>query len=80
MLYKEFEHSRAYPLEQRLINKLPRKHARAYINALENPVDRAEGTPQLWEMYCRCRLIQDYIGGMTDQFAYDEYKKLAVSD
>ncbi|MGK0516700.1 MAG: dGTPase, partial [Gammaproteobacteria bacterium] len=28
----------------------------------------------------RCRLIQDYISGMTDQFAYDEYRSLMVID
>ena len=34
----------------------------------------------LIERYYRCRLLQDYISGMTDQFAYDEYRSLNVSD
>nr|MBF4269445.1 hypothetical protein [Vibrio anguillarum] len=32
----------------------------------------------VWEFYFRVRLIQDYISGMTDQYAYDEYRNLHV--
>jgi len=28
------------------------------------------------EYYYRCRLIQDYISGMTDLYAWDEYRQL----
>jgi dGTPase len=28
------------------------------------------------EYYHRCRLIQDYISGMTDLYAWDEYRRL----
>lgn len=28
------------------------------------------------EYYYRCRLIQDYIGRMTDLYAQDEYRRL----
>ncbi|MER1899260.1 hypothetical protein, partial [Proteus mirabilis] len=32
------------------------------------------------EFYYRTRLIQDYISGMTDHYAYEEYRKLMVCD
>ncbi|KKD60240.1 deoxyguanosinetriphosphate triphosphohydrolase [Grimontia sp. AD028] len=69
---------RKLPVERRLFNKLSRKHVAAYEIALkeEAPVSH----PTLWEFYLRCRLLQDYISGMTDQFAFDEYKTLLVSD
>ncbi len=28
------------------------------------------------EYYYRCRLLQDYISGMTDLYAWDEYRRL----
>ncbi|MEH6712439.1 MAG: dGTPase [Paraglaciecola polaris] len=61
-------------LERRLIKKLPNKHLRAYLHAIQN-----EPSEKL-EFYYRCRLLQDYISGMTDQFAYDEYRALMVVD
>lgn len=57
---------------RRLIKKLPDKHIKAYRKASKHE-------PTL-EFYYRCRLIQDYISGMTDQFAYDEYRMLTISD
>ena len=76
------------PLYQsRLFNKLSSKHLAAYKLALENLDDfkqQFKGTglqtisDDAWEFYFRCRLIQDYISGMTDQFAYDEYRALHV--
>lgn len=64
-----------HPLCTRLFQKLSGKHVRAYIMATEQyPND------DLIERYYRCRLLQDYISGMTDQFAYDEYRSLTVSD
>lgn len=77
---KDFELAKQYPIEQRLINKLSRKQMRAYKTALESPIQEALRAPVLWEKYCRCRLLQDYISGMTDQYAYDEYKRLTVQD
>jgi len=61
-------------IHKRLFKKLPNKHLRAYdavINENSNDED---------EYYYRCRLFQDYISGMTDQFAYDEYRALMISD
>ena len=61
-------------LDKRLFKKLPNKHLRAYDAVInENSTDEDE-------YYYRCRLFQDYISGMTDQFAYDEYRALMISD
>jgi dGTPase len=61
-------------LDKRLFKKLPNKHLRAY-DAVINEHSSDED-----EFYYRCRLFQDYISGMTDQFAYDEYRALMISD
>ncbi|TBR44834.1 dGTPase [Marinomonas agarivorans] len=61
-------------IEKRLYKKLPEKHIRAYKSILEQLPEVTEE----FEFYYRCRLIQDYISGMTDQFAYDEYRALMV--
>ncbi|MCY7296675.1 dGTPase [Alteromonas sp. a30] len=60
-------------LESRLYKKLSNKHVRAYQQAIEGQSDTTE-------FYYRCRLLQDYISGMTDQFALDEYRALMVID
>lgn len=72
----EKDDSGHFPIEKRLFNKLSNKHVAAYKLALkrEAPIEN----PILWEFYLRCRLLQDYISGMTDQFAFDEYKVLTV--
>lgn len=75
--------------QTRLFNKLSGKHLAAYKQALKNLTDfkshfkgsKLESiSDDAWELYFRCRLIQDYISGMTDQFAYDEYRALHVID
>lgn len=57
-------------LPKRLAKRLPAKHIAAY---LQQPKSNEHH-----ELYYRCRLIQDFISGMTDQFAIDEYQTLAV--
>lgn len=71
----EKESLRRMPIETRLYHKLSTKHRLAYIEAVS---DLAPASPEyaLWEHYYRCRLIQDYISGMTDLYAWDEYRKL----
>ncbi|MDD1779868.1 dGTPase [Enterovibrio sp. ZSDZ35] len=69
---------RYYPVERRLFNKLSQKHVAAYRLALKQTA-QVDDT-NLWEFYLRCRLLQDYISGMTDQFAFDEYKSLMVTE
>ena len=69
------EQDRKAPLlEKRLFKKLSGKHVRAYQKAV------SAGVTDETEYYYRCRLLQDYISGMTDQFAYDEYRMLMVCD
>jgi dGTPase len=59
-------------IETRLFHKLPGKHLATYKRAIE--------ANQYPEFYHRCRLLQDYISGMTDQYALDEYRLLMVLD
>ncbi|MBJ7556642.1 dGTPase [Marinomonas spartinae] len=77
--------------EARVFRKLSQKHIRAYRSAIEEKKlaefkkhfengDLKSISDDAWEFYFRCRLIQDYISGMTDQFAYDEYRALHVID
>lgn len=61
-------------VESLLFKRLPNKHVKAYHQLRAE--QRAE--PELWEAYCRCRLIQDMVSGMTDQFALEEYQTLSA--
>jgi dGTPase len=63
-------------LLSRLCKKLPKKHLKAYEEALEAESGNDFLNSEVKEYYYRCRLIQDYISGMTDQYALDEYRKL----
>lgn len=67
-------HNDGYHLaqQQRLAHRLPNKHLAAYQLAVAQvaPDDTA------LELYYRCRLLQDFISGMTDHFALDEYQAL----
>ncbi|SFC41838.1 dGTPase [Marinospirillum celere] len=71
-----------YLIESRLFQRLPRKHLKAYqqLRASAEELGAGHLPEDIWEAYCRCRLLQDMISGMTDQFALDEYKALAVID
>ena len=65
-------------VESRLFKRLPSKHIKAYLRLREQ--QPAEASAAVWECYCRCRLIQDMVSGMTDQFALDEFRTLSVMD
>ncbi|OCG03197.1 dGTPase [Gilliamella sp. wkB112] len=67
-----------YPIETRLYHKLSAKHCDAYQKAVTK-LKTTEASFACMELYYRCRLLQDYISGMTDHFAYDEYRKLMVT-
>ena len=64
----------AYSLaqQQRLVHRLPNKHVAAYQLAVAKIADDDSAL----ELYYRCRLLQDFISGMTDHFAFDEYQTL----
>ncbi len=66
-------------IASRLFNKLPRKHRATYDKALKDANIDGSNCPAL-EFYHRCRLLQDYISGMTDQYAWDEYRTLMAID
>lgn len=67
-----------YLIETRLYHKLSSKHCVAYQQAVtKHNIKQPDFA--CWEFYYRCRLIQDYISGMTDHYAYDEYRKLMVT-
>ncbi|WP_213995553.1 dGTPase [Arsukibacterium sp.] len=68
----------AFGREQRLAHRLPNKHVAAYqlaVAAIGNDHSGLELHSTL-ELYYRCRLLQDFISGMTDHFAFDEYQTL----
>ncbi len=77
---------RGMPLEQRLVKKLPQKYILNYKKTLKNSYlpteDLTESDIQsmneVYERYLRCRLLQDHIANMTDNFASDEYKALVL--
>lgn len=71
----EKESLRRLPIETRLYHKLSTKHRLAYVEAVSS-LSPANPEFALWEYYYRCRLIQDYISGMTDLYAWDEYRRL----
>ena len=64
-------------IESRLVKRLPNKHVKAYLTIRDNTPVGIQ--PDQWELYCRCRLIQDMISGMTDQFALDEFHTLSAT-
>ena len=66
-------------IAKHLAKKLPEKHITTYQRALAL-LNTAQADYSTLEYYHRCRLIQDYISGMTDHFAYDEYRSLMVID
>lgn len=71
----EKERLRRLPIESRLFNKLSTRHRLAYVEAV-NKIARDSSEFPVMEYYYRCRLIQDYISGMTDLYAWDEYRQL----
>lgn len=68
------EQKRGGLIESRLFKRLANKHLKAYKVALEPLTGKPDFN--LFEFYYRCRLIQDNISGMTDQYALEEYQNL----
>ncbi|KAA8995504.1 dGTPase [Affinibrenneria salicis] len=69
-----------YPIETRLYHKLSSKHRLAYCEAVDKLTALTPDEREIYEYYYRARLIQDYISGMTDLYAYDEYRRLMAAD
>jgi dGTPase len=71
---------RKYPIETRLFHKLSAKHRLAYNEAITKLEKQPESLRVISEFYYRARMIQDYISGMTDLYAYDEYRRLMAAE
>jgi len=65
-------------ISQRLIKRLSSKHIVAYKNSVKDLSLDDDERFKLEEWYYRSRLLLDYITGMTDDFAFDEYKTLSA--
>ncbi len=68
-----------FAIESRLINRISKKYVAVYRETVAK-LSEAEQAEPIFEFYYRCRLIQDFISGMTDQFAYDTYRALTALD
>jgi len=75
ILIDEGFHKR-YPIETRLFHKLSGKHRKAYSVHMRSLIIEHRFERLLWERYYRARLLQDYVSGMTDLYAWDEYRRL----
>ena len=69
------ERVKRFPIESRLFQKLSTRHRLAYVEAVSK-ISTECAEYSVLEYYYRCRLIQDYISGMTDLYAWDEYRRL----
>ncbi len=69
-----------HPIETRLFHRLSDKHCKAYRYHLKQCETFEPSLKMLWERYYRYRLIQDYISGMTDVYAWEEYRRLMAVD
>ncbi|KRW69169.1 dGTPase [Stutzerimonas nitrititolerans] len=70
-------HCRREPHLQMLARRLPSQLVKAYHEALKKIPENSSEQP-LWEFYYRSRMLQDFISGMTDQHAQDEYLTLSA--
>ncbi len=68
-----------FAVESRLLNLISDKFIAVYRETLDE-YNTKQLTNPIYEFYARCRLIQDFVSGMTDQFAYDTYRTLMVID
>ncbi|MDE1326919.1 dGTPase [Vibrio aestuarianus] len=72
---------KSHPIETRLFHKLSSKHKNTYFSVVSDlyDVETPSNAHRLTEIYHRSRLVIDYISGMTDGFALEEYQKLSAS-
>ncbi len=65
-------------ISMRLLKRISSKQVVAYRNDVKNINFKGQEKFQILEFYYRVRLIIDYISGMTDDFALEEYKLLTA--
>ncbi|CAK2882581.1 dGTPase [Vibrio splendidus] len=72
---------KSHPIETRLFHKLSSKHKNTYFFAVSDlyDIETPSNAQKLDEIYHRSRLVIDYISGMTDGFALEEYQNLSAS-
>lgn len=72
---------KSHPLEMRLFHKISNKHKATHLCFVSELFKKQElpNSDKLIEIYHRARLIIDYISGMTDGFALEEYQNLSAS-
>lgn len=68
---------RSEPHLQMLARRLPSQLIKAYHESLKGHPEGSEDHG-LWEFYYRCRMLQDFVSGLTDQLAQDEYRTLSA--
>lgn len=71
---------KSHPIETRLFHKLSGKHKGRYKEDVKETFNNEspENKDKMMELYARTRLIIDYISGMTDQFALEEFQNLTA--
>ncbi len=74
------DYHRDYMIATRLFHKLSTKHRLAYGEAVAQLNRYPQRQQPMMEFYYRARLIQDYISGMTDLYAWDEYRRLMAAE
>ncbi|WED22814.1 dGTPase [Vibrio sp. JC009] len=71
------------PVATRLFHKLSSKHKTTYLKAVGEIYSQEDkmltDSDKLMELYHRSRLVIDYISGMTDGFALEEYRNLSAA-
>ena len=68
-------------ISKRLFNRLSKKHLNAYYKQIEKIKDRKDTNYKefiILEWYYRARLFIDFISGMTDEYAINEYQTLSA--
>ncbi len=71
----EKDYLKHFPIETRLFHKLSTRFRLAYSEAVGR-LDMRANDIAIWEYYYRARMLQDYVSGMTDLYAWDEYRRL----
>ena len=71
---------KSHPIETRLYRKLSNKHKGRYKEDVKNIFENKSppNKAKMMELYSRSRLLIDYISGMTDQFALEEFQQLSA--
>lgn len=76
------EFLKSCPIETRLYHDLSNKHKRYYSYSVKSihEQESVSDEDRILELYYRSRLLIDYISGMTDRFAFEEYRSLKAID